>query len=393
MTINEFMTNLIEETDAMADDLACESIMYDFYASECEETVATESLNLTFDDMEEETVDTPAFEAASEGLGGKLKKAVKAVVSVFKNIGMAIDNFISKIMAEKKNSEDALSKSDDIVQRKSADRANAEMQHDDGNYSEDEYKEEVGKVDEKYAAEVTDICKRMVPAVNMAYIKFVTAFNDIVKCEAKMLEIFNQCTKAKVKTSTGSHKIGDIADNPSVLQQNTPAKSADGKDVIDVTPAEIKGSLEKYRRAADELLKVVESKVAETEKIQDSFVATRSKARALFSELKAPTSGDPKKTPKSSKAAMRLRKSIARKMSKYNLDDLRKTATEMRDRCNEFAAKTEASGNALTNMGNGTDNLSVLGGIFSAYSKIAKAIADVAHKFINITYGDVWVFA
>ena len=101
MTINEYMNELALESTMVANEMACDSMICDFYSanSENEESVAYESVDLAFDDDDDVTYvsDEPATEAGFfKSLGEKFKNVIEKVKSWFEKVANTIKDWITK---------------------------------------------------------------------------------------------------------------------------------------------------------------------------------------------------------------------------------------------------------------------------------------------------------
>ena len=366
MTINEYIGDLVVEADSIYSDLACESIMYNFYAeTEEDETPAVEdtvdSLSLTFDDMEEESVDTPAFEAAKVGFFDKLRNAAKSVAHIFKGIALSFKKFLDNIkMVDLDIRSDAVS---EVNHKMDIDeRAKFDKKHINKKPTQEEVDEFNKGVDERNKRMFAAFAKSVIGKVNFCFTSLRAHFNDLAICEDKMLEVFRRCVDSKEFRTMEANMTDDSKDN-----------------------AAKKASLSKYVLAADKLearvKTVVEAAGKEVDECEEAF---NSHVDAI-NILKTKSNGKFKQ----------YATDIVKKVSKVKIGDLKKAAEEMQNRCNKFADETESMSNTFntSEKGASNNNFSVLGNIFSKYTSIARSIADVSGKFIKVCGHNLWTFA
>lgn len=103
MTISEYMNNLTLESMAVANEMACDSMLCDLYAANYDEdaSAAYESVDLAFDD---EDVDggyyaEPATEAGFfKSLGNKFKSMLETIKGWFEKVASTIKGWITKFI-------------------------------------------------------------------------------------------------------------------------------------------------------------------------------------------------------------------------------------------------------------------------------------------------------
>lgn len=104
MTINEYMNELALESLAVANEMACDSMLCDFYSSyadDDESSIANESIDLAFDDEDDAFTSStePATEAGFfKSLGNKFKSMLETVKGWFEKVAAAIKSWISKFV-------------------------------------------------------------------------------------------------------------------------------------------------------------------------------------------------------------------------------------------------------------------------------------------------------
>lgn len=103
MTISEYMSNLALESLAVANEMASDAMLCDFYSSYADEetSIANESIDLAFDD--EDDMYTSSTEPATEAgffktLGNKFKQVISNVKEWFIKIGKTIKEWITKFL-------------------------------------------------------------------------------------------------------------------------------------------------------------------------------------------------------------------------------------------------------------------------------------------------------
>ena len=370
MTFNDFMCNLKDEVDSVVDEIALESIMFDFYTTEheFEMGVATESLVL-FEDEYESNI-SPAFEEAKTSFFQKIKNGFKKVGNVFKNIGIALRKFISRIKVEAKLScftKPILVHEINEIKIENEDykfkRNYREADDPDGSKLRKHNEEISRKIEENDNAYTKTFMTNLVKCVDAYFTTMTMEFDRIVKIENNLTDIFNRCMTAKINTTEKNNTtIGEIYFYG----------SQDG----------ITSDLTKFIKAAAQLTKksrhslwAIDGKLIEYERAFNQFNDYKNNITA--EEFK------------------KLQESHAKNASKIKINDLKTAAENMASRCDEFAAKTNHMSNTFDRMANGDENsrFNALAKIFASYSGVANHIVYVTNKFIHVMGNSYWMFS
>lgn len=398
MTITEYMNELTLESMDVANEMACDSMLCDFYATYADESsVANESFDLAFDDDDDFGYSStePATEAGFfKSLGEKFKGVIEKVKGWFEKVANTIKGWITKftgfikdkvaavkakrqaqkiagIDADMRSATDSIAKkkqeiSDKIKNLESQERTETNASKrtridadiEKLNKQLRELDDKTDAVVDKAAIEKAKTYARNISeGVKQADSKFQTACRYQDTIEQMMFRIMhrrvdkNDTNSALVKDKILHNNSGGISDASTAM---TALKTVDINDTM----------RKQLDKAMDELNKIESDVKDAVSKVNDAYTA--------FSD-----------TVKSQNAMVTALQTIK---FTFPAADLIKKANNMRDVCQKHA---EEAGNLAKIFGsstdaNGQDNRPEIAKTLSVYSNVAAKLVSVASSYLQM---------
>lgn len=400
MTITEYMNNLTLESMSVANEMANDAMLYDFYSSygNEENAIATESADLTFDDEDiASSYSEPATEAGFfKNIGSKFKSMLETIKGWFEKVASTIKGWITKfaeriknritaakakkqaqtlagIDADEKATSEAMAKKQAEIEAKitnlekqrasatgsAAQKINNEIEK--LNTQKEELLSKVQATVDKFAIQRAQVYSQSITTgVNNAEKAFKIACDDQTALKNMMLKIVN--TKLTPDSKTSALVQDKIQTNPETGEyMNTKATVAALKKVEGTSKM-----LSDLNSMTDRLDKVEAD-------VKDG-VAKANEAYEKFSES----------CPDSSTMTRALMKVKVR----LPANDLVAKASFMADNCSKYA---EDSGKLARLFGDepaegstGADKRPEIAKVLSAYSKVASKLVSIANAYLNI---------
>ena len=399
MTINEYMSNLTLESMTVANEMACDSMLVDFYATYADESsVANESFDLAFDDDDDDfgySSTEPATEAGFfKSLGAKFKGVIEKVKGWFEKVASTIKGWITKftgfikdkvaavkakrqaqkiagIDADMKSATDSIAKKKQEISERITNLKTQEQNETNAskrtridaeiiklNKQLEELDSKAGEVVDKAAIEKARIYARNISeGVKQADAKFKIACGYQVTVEKMMFRIMHTKIEkgnrdsALVKDKITYNNSGDISDTSS-------AKTA-------LTAIDIGSSMRnQLDKAMDELVNIESDVKAAVSKVDDAYTE--------FSN-----------TVKTQSAMITALQTIK---FTFPAADLVKQATDMEKVCK---ARADEAGNLAklfdpSTDANGQDNRPEIAKTLSVYSSVASKLVSIASSYLTM---------
>lgn len=398
MTISEYMGNLELESMTVANEMACDAMLCDFYSSYAEEetSVASESVDLAFDDDDDVNYSEPATEAGFfKSLGTKFKSMLETIKGWFEKVANTIKGWITKFVerikdkvaaakakkqamtlagidADEKSASEAMAKKqkeiDDKIanleKQRTTEKNSAKNQKINADIEKlkaqrEELLTKVQATADKYAIERAKVYGQVVAAgLKQAESAFQIACKDQNTIKEIMLKIIN--------TKVANGKTSDL------VQDRIHANPVTGEYVDRGTTAALKKV-----DGADKMRKDLETMLERLNKVEDDVKAGVAKANDAFADFMDSTPSH-----------VTMVKALQITKIKLPSSELTAKASFMAKNCQEYADETaklaRLFGDAPAEGSNEKDKRPEIAKALSAYSSVASKLVTIANAYLQI---------
>lgn len=400
MTISEYMNDLTLESMAVANEMANDAMLCDFYTafSDEEVNVASESVDLAFDDDDDLGTGIDSTEPATEAgffksLGNKFKSVIETVKGWFEKVANAIKGWITKFVDRIK---DKVAKEKNKKTAMAIAGAKADMEYSEAQFSkrEAEIDENLATLRKQYADETNGTKKQQIKEkiANLekqkAQLSIKKASFDKTKA-VPLAKIFAQRVADCVQQAEKSFKVA-CSDQDAIekilltimtTKINPNSKNTDLVEDRLYDNGRLKGDY-KADRAVLSKVKGADKMVTDLDKMLEGLNKIASQLESSKSELDKAFDDFSEAAPdeKSRVSALKIVK------VRIPSSELVAKATYMQDQCNKLAKKADglkAVFGKEPDEGE-KDKRPAIAKAVSAYSTVAHKLVNIANQFLGI---------
>lgn len=404
MTISEYMNNLALESTLIANEMACDAMLCDFYSANDEEdaSMAYESIDLAFDD---DDVSGYGIEPATEAgffksLGGKFKNMLETIKSWFEKVANTIKGWITKFV-DRIKTKVANAKTKRQEMKLAGIAADARFATEDIEKRGEELKNKLQRLSDQYSTE-TNASKRQ--QINSDIVKIKNQLEALTsktqgindKAAIGAARIFAQRISEGITKAENAFKIAckdqSTIENILIKIANTKIspknKNSDlvGDRIDDADDSKVVSALKKVK-GAEGMLKDLEKMLDGLDKVSQNVTDGVSAANAAWEDFNQACEGEATK--------IKVMQSVKFKLPSA---ELVAKATFMAKECQMYADETnrlaKLFGDAPAEGSDEKDKRPAIAKALSAYSKVASELVQIANAYLKIANkGEVVVLA